>query len=102
MIRQLCLDVGVNHDDDSKSSLILQLKKVNSMKNVILVMDDIDNLLEGKTRSDLNGLIWLLRKNCDCQIVTTSRSSYLIPDLPIDTVDVGEMDKNACIELLRK
>ena len=100
MIRQLCLDVGVNHEDDPKSSLILQLKNVK--ENVILVMDDIDNLLEDKTRSDLNGLIWLLRKNCDCQIVTTSRSSCSIPDLPVDNVDVGEMDKTACIELLRK
>ena len=100
MIRQLCLDVGVNHEDDPKSSLILQLKNVK--ENVILVMDDIDHLLEDKTRSDLHGLIWFLRKNCDCQIVTTSRLSYLIPDLTVDTVDVGEMDKNACIELLRK
>ena len=100
MIRQLCLDVGVNHEDDPKSSLILQLKNVK--ENVILVMDDIDNLLEDKTRSDLNGLIWLLRKNCDCQIVTTSRSSCSIPDLPVDNVDVGEMDKTACIEVLRK
>ena len=100
MIRQLCLDVGVNHEDDPKSSLILQLKNVK--ENVILVMDNIDNLLEEKARSDLNGLIWLLRKNCDCQIVTTSRSSYLIPNLPVDTVDVAELDNNACIELLRK
>ena len=100
MIRQLCLDVGVNHEDDPKSSLILQLKNVK--ENVILVMDDIDNLLEDKTRFDLNGLICLLRKNCDCQIVTTSRLSYLIPDLAVDNVDVGEMDKNACIKLLRK
>ena len=101
MIRQLCLDVGVNHEDDPKSSLILQLKNVK--ENVILVMDNIDNLLEEKTsRSDLNGLIWLLRKNCDCQIVTTSRLSYLIPDLAVDIVDVGEMDKNACIRLLKK
>ena len=100
MIRQLCLDVGVNHEDDPKSSLILHLKNVK--ENVILVMDDIDNLLEEKARSELNGLIWLLRKNCDCQIVTTSRLSYSIPGLLVDTVDVGEMDKNACIELLRK
>ncbi len=100
MIRQLCLDVGIYHEDDPKSSLILRLKNVK--ENVILVMDDIDTLLEDKTRSDLNGVIWLLRKNCNCHIVTTSRSSYLIPDLPVDTVDVGEMDKNACIELLRK
>ncbi len=100
MIRQLCLDVGVNHEDDPKSSLILQLKNVK--EKVILVMDDIDKLLEDKTRSDLNGLICLLRKNCECQIVTTSRLSYLIPDLAVDNVDVGEMDKSACIELLKK
>ena len=40
--------------------------------------------------------------NSNCQIITTSRSSYLIPELSIDSVDVGEMEGKASIELLRK
>ena len=100
MMRRLCLDVGVNHEDDSKPSLIFCLKNIK--KKVILVMDDIDNLLEEKTRSCLDDFIRLLRKNSNCQIVTTSRSSYLIPDLSIGNVDVEEMDIKACMELLKK
>jgi tetratricopeptide (TPR) repeat protein len=100
MMRRLCLDVGVNHEDDPKPSLIFCLKNIK--KKVILVMDDIDNLLEEKTRPRLYDFIRLLRKNSNCQIVTTSRSCYLIPELSIGNVDVEEMDINACLELLKK
>jgi tetratricopeptide (TPR) repeat protein len=100
MMRRLCLDVGVNHEDDPKPSLIFCLKNIK--KKVVLVMDNIDNLLEEKTRSCLYDFIRLLRKNSNCQIVTTSRSSYLIPELSIGNVDVEEMDINACMELLKK
>jgi tetratricopeptide (TPR) repeat protein len=101
MIRRLCLDVGVNYDeDDPKKSLILGLKMIE--KKVVLVMDDIDNLLEENTRSCLDDFIRLLRKESKCQIVTTSRSSYKIPRLSIGNVDVGEMEDKACMELLKK
>ena len=100
MMRRLCLDVGVNHEDDPKPSLIFCLKNIK--KKVVLVMDDIDNLLEEKARSCLYDFIRLLRKNSNCQIVTTSRSSYLIPELSIGNVDVQEMDIKACMELLKK
>ena len=100
MMRRLCLDVGVNHEDDPKQSLIFGLKNIK--KKVILVMDDIDNLLEEKVRPRFYDFIRLLRKNSDCQIVTTSRLSYLIPELSISNVDVGEMEEKACMELLRK
>ena len=100
IIRQLCLDVGVNHEHDPKQSLIFRFKK--NKRNVILVMDDIENLLEEKSRSAFDDFIRLLLKHSNCQIITTSRSSYLIPELSMGSVDVGEMEDEACIELLTK
>ena len=100
MIRQLCLDIGVNHEDDPKQSLIFRFKKIK--RNVILVMDDIENLLEEKCRSAFDDFIRLLLKHSNCQIITTSRSSYLIPELSMGSVDVGDMEDEACIELLTK
>ena len=100
IIRQLCFDVGVNHQDDPKQSLIFRFKKIK--RNVILVMDNIENLLEEKCRSAFDDFIRLLLKHTNCQIITTSRSSYLIPELSMGSVDVGEMEDEACIKLLRK
>jgi hypothetical protein len=79
MVLRLCRDVGVYHEDDLKSSLILWLKNVKC--KVIFVMDDIDNLLEEKT--SFYEFIRLLRKNSNqhCQIVTTSRTSCEIREL---------------------
>ena len=100
MIRQLCLDVGVNHEDDPKSLFILRLKNIKS--KLIFVMDNIDNLLEDKT--SFYEFIRLLRKNSNqhCQILTTSRMIFEIPDLPTDKIQVDEMDEEACTELLKK
>ena len=100
MIRQLCLDVGINHEDDPKSSLILWLR--NMKRKVIFVMDDVDNLLEDKT--SFYEFIRLLRKNSNqhCQILTTSRMFCEIPELFTDKVQVDEMDEEACTELLKK
>ena len=100
MIRQLCLDVGVNHEDDPKQSLMLWLKNIKS--NVMFVMDDIDKLLRERKSFD-KFLIWL-RKNSNqqCQIVTTSRVSFQIPELSTKKVQIYEMDDEACVELLKK
>ena len=100
MIRQLCLDVGVNHEDDPRSSLILRLRNIKS--KVLFVLDDIDNLLENK--SSFYKFIRLLRKSSSqhCQIITTSRMSLKIPELPSDKVQVDEMDGDASMELLKK
>ena len=100
MIRQLCLDVGVNHEDDPKPSLFLWLKNIG--ERMIWVMDDIDNLLEDKT--NFYEFVKLLRKNSNqhCQIITTSRTSCEIRELLTDTVQVDEMDDEACMELLKK
>ena len=99
MVLRLCRDVGVNHENDPKSSLILWLK---NKKKVILVMDNIDNLLENKT--SFYGFVRLLRKNSNqnCQILTTSRMSFEIRELLTDKVQVAEMDGEECIELLKK
>ena len=98
MVLRLCRDVGVNHENDPKSSLILWLKN----KKVILIMDNIDNLLENKT--SFNEFVRLLRKNSNqnCQILTTSRMSFEIRELLTDKVQVDEMDGEECIELLKK
>ena len=99
MVLRLCRDVGVNHENDPKSSLILWLK---NKKKVILIMDNIDNLLENKT--SFNEFVRLLRKNSNqnCQILTTSRMSFEIRELLTDKVQVDEMDGEECIELLKK
>ena len=99
MIRQLCLDAGVNHEDDPKQSLMPWLKNIT--RKVIFVMDHVDKLLE-KCRSAFDDFIRLLRKNSNCQIITTSRSSYLISELSNGSVEVGEMDDEAGIKFLRK
>ena len=101
MVIILCRDVGINYEDDPKSSLILRLRYIKS--KVIFVMDDIDNLLD----EDMDGFfefLGLLRKNSSqhCQIVTTARTSYEIPNLPACEVEVDVMNDEACIELLKK
>ena len=100
IIQQLCLDVGVNHEDDPKQSLILWVKNIK--KKVILVMDNIDKLLEDKT--SFYEFVRLLRKNSDqhCQIVTTSRMSFEIPELFTDKIQVDVMDEKACMQFLKK
>ena len=50
VIRRLCLDVGVQADgENSESSLIFWSRNIE--KKVVLVMDNIEQLLEGETRS---------------------------------------------------
>ena len=100
MIRQLCLDVGVNHEDDPKKALMLWLKNIK--RGVIFVMDDIDNLLRERT-SFYEFLRWL-RKNSNqqCQIVTTSRASFEIPELSTQKVQIYEIDDQTCVKLLKK
>ena len=100
MVRRLCRDVGIYHEDDPKSSLIVWLKNVKS--KVIFVMDDIDKLLKEKTY--FYEFLRLLRKNSNqrCQIVTTSRTSCEIRELLTAEVQVEEMNDEACMELLRQ
>ncbi|XP_028411856.1 uncharacterized protein LOC114534594 [Dendronephthya gigantea] len=101
MVRRLCLDVGVNYEhDDPKPSLFLWLKRAKA--KVIFVLDDVDNLLEENNRSDFYDFLYLLRKIGNCQMITTSRASYLIPELIVSQVNVEEMDEVACMEFLRK
>ena len=98
MIRKLCGDVGVNYEDkDPKSTLNLRLKHIKS--KVIFVMDNIDYLLDD--RPPFDEFVRDLRTTSKhCQIVTTSRMSYEIPDITVD-VEVKEMSMEECITLLR-
>ena len=100
MIRQLCLDVGVNSEVDPEERLIFWLRNIK--RKVIFVMDDIDNLLEDKSK--FYEFVRSLRKNSNqqCQIVTTSRMSFEIPELQTCEVQVDEMDSKECMELLKK
>ena len=100
MVIILCRDVGINYEDDPLSSLILRLRNIKS--KVVFVMDDIDSLLEDK--DGFYEFLRLLRKNSSqhCQIITTSRTSFEIPDLPACEVEVDVMNDEACIELLKK
>ena len=100
MVLILCRDIGIHYEDDPSSSVILWLRNIKS--KVIFVMDDIDNLLENKTK--FYEFLRLLRKssNQDCQIVTTSRKSFKIPKLSTPEVQVDVMNNEACIELLKK
>ena len=101
MIRQLCLDAGVKYEDDPKSSLIVWLRNIQN--KIIFVMDDIDNLLK-ENKTNFYEFVRLLRKNSNqhCQIVTTSRGSYEIPELLSAKAQVDEMDDKECMELLKK
>ena len=101
MVIILCRDVGINYEDDPKSSLILRLRNIKS--KVVFVMDDIDNLLD-EDKDGFYKFLRLLRNNSSqpCQIVTTSRTSYEIPDLPACEVEIDVMNNEACIELLKK
>ena len=98
MIRKLCGDVGVNYEDkDPKSTLNLRLKHIKS--KVIFVMDNIDYLLDD--RPPFDEFVRDLRATSKhCQIVTTSRMSYEIPDITVD-VEVKEMSMEECKTLLR-
>jgi tetratricopeptide (TPR) repeat protein len=68
-------------------------------------MDNIDNLIHDKDidPSHFYEFIRLLRKNSNqiCQIITTSRVSYEIPELVTVEVKVEEMDDGACMKLLK-
>ena len=99
---RLCLDVGVYPGEDPMSSLIFWLKNIE--RKVVLVMDNIEQLLEGETRSQFTELVRLLRKNSDqqLQIVTTSRTKFSIANLTIENVVVEQMDNDSSVELLRK
>ena len=101
MVLEMCRDIGINHENDPKSSLMLWLR--NRKRKVIFVMDDIDNLLENN-KTSFYAFVHLMRKNSNgnCQIVATCRGSCKIPDLLTDEVEVDEMDDEACMELLRK
>ena len=101
MVIILCGDVGINYEDDPKSSLIPRLRYIKS--KVVFVMDDIDNLLD-EDKDGFYKFLRLLRKNSSqhCQIITTSRTSFEIPDLPACEVEVDVMNDEACIELLKK
>ena len=67
-------------------------------------MDNIEQLLEGETRSQFVDLIQELRKNSNqkLQILATSRIVFSVDNLSTENVSVEEMDDDTSVELLRK
>ena len=102
-VRLLCLDIGIEPGEDPKSSLMVWLRNVKPGK-VVLVLDNIEQLLEGEAKSDLFDLLRFLRKdsNQHLQIITTSRKSFRVSDLENECCFVETMDTDSSEELLRK
>ena len=105
LIRQLCIDIGINHDHEKnqnpKSSLIHWLKNIEN--ELVFVMDDVDGLLCENTMSEFFCFICLVRRYSkqNGKIVTTSRTSYEIPELSNAKIQVNEMTDEECVQLLR-
>ena len=102
-VRLLCLDIGIEPGEDPKSSLMVWLRNMKPGK-VVLVLDNIEQLLEGEAKSDLFDLLRFLRKdsNQHLQIITTSRKSFRVSDLENECCFVETMDTDSSEELLRK
>ena len=104
MIQRVCLDIGINSEGESIDSnqiwnpaLIFWLKNIRN--KVIFVMDNIDNLLEEEVKASFCNFVCLLREysNQFCQILTTSRTSYEIPDLSAAEIKFVEISYAECI-----
>ena len=102
-VRLLCLDNGIEPAGDPESSLMVWLRNMKPGK-VVLVLDNIEQLLEGEAKSDLFDLLRSLRKgsNQQLQIITTSRKSFRVSGLENECCLVEEMDTESSVELLRK
>ena len=102
VILRLCLDVGLIPGEDPESSLLFWLKSIE--KRVVLVMDNVDQLLESDVKSQFIELVITLRKNSrkHLQILTTSRTKFLIPGQTVANHQLQRLDVKSSIELLRK
>ena len=102
-VRHLCIDVGIEAGKDLKSSLMVWLRNMKPRK-VVLVLDNIEQLLEGEVKSHFLGLLRFLRKdsNQHLRVMTTSRKSFNVSDLENECFFVETMDTESSKELLRK
>ena len=102
-VRHLCIDLGIEPGKDPKSSLMFWLRNMKPRK-VVLVLDNIEQLLEGEVKSDFLGLLRFLRKDSKqrLRIMTTSRKSFNVSDLENECFLVETMDTESSEELLRK
>ena len=99
---RLCHDVGVIPGKDSESSLMLWLRSIE--KNVVLVMDNIEQLLESHAKSQFIELVRTLRKNSQkhLQVLTTTRTEFSIPGLTTANHQIKQLDEISSVELLKK
>ena len=101
VILRLCRDVGVKPGEDHESSLMLWVKSID--KKVVLVMDNIEQLLEGEVRRDFVELMGTLRKNSghQLQILTTTRTIFAFNHQTVENISIRELDAESSIELLK-
>ena len=99
--RTLCSDAGVNYVHNNPK-LSLHHWMISVKAKVVFVMDGIDNLLEENNRPDFSDFLNSLAKLGNFQMITTSRSSYQIPNPSFSQIYIEEMDDKECMELLRK
>ena len=101
VMRYLCHDVGVYPGEDPESSLMLWVKNIE--KEVVLVIDNIEQLLESNVKSQFTKLLLTLRKNSHqhMQILTTTRTEFSIPGEATVNVPIGELDEKSSVEPLR-
>ena len=97
---RLCRNIGINPEEDPKSSLNLWLK--NLKKEAVFLLDDIDNLLQ-TNRSEFDKFIRSLRKNSNqkLKIITTSRTIYTIEGLLLQQIKIKEMKEQSSMVLLK-
>ena len=102
-VRLLCLDIRIEPGEDPESSLMVWLRNLKPGK-VVLVLDNIEQLLEGEAKLDLFCLLRSLRKDSSqrLQIITTLRKSFCVSDLENECCLVEEMDTESSVELLGK
>ncbi|XP_028397088.1 uncharacterized protein LOC114520938 [Dendronephthya gigantea] len=93
---------GINPGEDPESSFMFWLKSIQ--EKVVLVMDNIEQLLEGKRKSQFIELVRTLRKNSQqrVQILTTTKTEFVIPSPNGINHQIEYLDEKSSVELLRK
>ena len=101
VIRCLCHAMGVQPQQDPKSSLIFYLRCME--ENCVLVMDNIEHLLEETTQDKFIALLRDLRTSSrqQLQILLTSRRHFDVSDLKCEVVPLVELSRNFSIQLVR-
>ena len=98
----LCHAMGVQPQQDPKSSLIFFLRSMRT--NCVLVMDNIEQLLEETTQDAFVNLLHLLRTHSgkQLQILLTSRSHFVVSDLKSQVIHLMNLPRDLSMQLVRE